>query len=74
MKAFAKTLGEDQTLRTMYRADPIRALAHYGIEEISVEELMSQETVEAFGELFGQDLKDADAYTRILEFVASGGH
>lgn len=56
----------------MYRADPLKALASYGIEKISFDELVSEETVRVFGSLPGNTLEDANAFSKILEFLAKG--
>ena len=64
--SFLKAIGEDQFLRKMYRADPIRALTNYGITEMSPAEWASLETRQALADLPNRTAEDVDAFKKIM--------
>ena len=68
--SFFEEIGRDQTLRLIYRADPIKALRKYGIEEMSFEELVDDDVSRALANLPGKDLEDLNAFSKILKFFA----
>ena len=70
LQSFAKAVGEDQYLRMMYRADPIKALSNYGIKTISYAEFVSDETMKAFSDLPDRSPEDGLAYAKILMHIA----
>ena len=68
--SFVKAIGEDQHLRKMYRADPVKTLDNYGISNISYSEFFSDETQKAFTDLPDRNPEDGLAYTKLMMQMA----
>jgi hypothetical protein len=70
LQSFVRALGECQSLRQMYRSDPIMALAHFGIPKVSYADFVSKEAIEALLHLPDMTHEDGRSYTQILMHIA----